>query len=217
MRPRTALLMAAVFTAIVATAALADDFNPAPWRDDPLSVAAEWEFISQVLYDMPPDQMNTVGDGINIFNTDCETHAHFEFVYWEPDPTAPGDGRIYTTDAPGLVRFFLCNWIDYYPLKYIWVQITCGGAGAPFVQDVLAPNPATNQWEYPLHGTLIEKWGSAGHLTESWFLPYNPDREYVDLLIPPYTWVDQVWIDTISTPVVNDEDKSWSGIKNLYR
>ena len=210
-------LLAVAFTATAATVALADDFNPAPWRGDPLTVAAEWEFVSQNLLDMPPDYMTTVGDGIHQFNASCFTHDHFEYLFWQPDPTDPADGRIYTTDQPGLMRFYLCNWIDFYPFKYIWVQITYGGEGVPFVQDVLCPNPATNEWTDPLYGVLIDRWGTPGFMTEHWFLTFNPDREYVNVVIPPFTWVDQVWIDTISTLVVADEDMSWSGIKSLYK
>ncbi len=217
MRRLTTLLLAALCTVAVSSAALADDFNPPPWRGGPLSVTAEWEFFSQVLYDMPPEYIATTGDGLHPFNAGCETHAHFEFCYWQPDPTDPNDGRIFTTEQPGLVRFFLCNWIDYYPFKFIWVQITSGGQGAPFVQDVLAPNPGTNEWTNPLHGTLINRWGVPGFMTESWYLPYNPDREYVDLFIPPYTWVDQILIDTISTLVVAEQDLSWGEIKSLYK
>ncbi|MDO9695244.1 MAG: hypothetical protein Q7W56_10955 [Candidatus Latescibacteria bacterium] len=217
MRLRTSLLVIAGFAAIAATAALADDFNPPPWRGGPLTVAAEWEFISSNLLDMPPDYMNTVGDGIHDFNTNCFTHAHFENCYWQPDPQNPNDGRIFTTQEPGRILFFLCNWIDYYPYKYIWVQLTYGGMGTPFVQEVIAPNPGTNEWLNPLYGQLIEKWGTLGYMTEYWYLAFNPDREYVNVILPPNTWIDQVWIDTISTLIIANEDMSWGGIKSLYK
>ncbi|MBK9304607.1 MAG: hypothetical protein IPM94_12165 [bacterium] len=217
MRLRTSLLVIAGFAAVAATAALADDFNPPPWRDGPLTVAAEWEFLTSNLLDMPPDYFNTVGDGIHDFNASCFTHAHFENCTWQPDPLNPNDGRIVTGPEPGRILFFLCNWIDYYPYKYIWVQLTYGGMGAPFVQEVIAPNPATNEWPDPLYGQLVERWGAPGFMTEHWYLPFNPDREFVNVILPPNTWIDQVWIDTISTLIIANEDMSWGGIKSLYR
>lgn len=217
MRLRTSLLVIAGFAAVAVTAALADDFNPPPWRGGPLTVAAEWEFLTSNLLDMPPDYMNTVGDGIHDFNTNCFTHAHFENCTWQPDPLDPNDGRIVTGPEPGRILFFLCNWIDYYPYKYIWVQLTYGGMGTPFVQEVIAPNPTTNEWPDPLYGQPIDIWGTPGFMTEHWYLPFNPDREYVNVIVPPFTWLDQVWIDTISTLIIADEDMSWGGIKSLYK
>jgi hypothetical protein len=217
MRLRNTLLATVAFATLAVAAAQADDFNPPPWRDGPLTVAAEWEFLSSNLLDMPPDYMNTVGDGIHAFNASCFTHAHFENCFWEPDPLDPNDGRIFTTEGPGRILFFLCNWIDFYPYKYVWVQLTYGGLGTPFVQEVLAPNPYTNEWTDPLYGHLIETGGTPGHLTEYWYLSFNPDREYVNVIIPPWTWLDQAWIDTISTFVISTEDMSWGGIKSLYK
>ncbi|MDO9170382.1 MAG: hypothetical protein Q7W29_00945 [bacterium] len=217
MRLRNTLLATVAFATLAVAAAQADDFNPPPWRDGPLTVAAEWEFIGQDLYDMPPDYLNTVGDGIHVFNPGCFTHAHFENCFWQPDPANPADGRVFTTDAPGRILFFLCNWIDYYPYKYIWVQITYGGMGTPFVQEVIAPNPGTNEWPNPLYGQHVESGGVPGFATEYWYLSFNPDREYVNVILPPNTWIDQVWIDTISTFVISAEDMSWGGIKSLYK
>lgn len=200
-----------------ATVALADDFAPAPWRDQPLTVAAEWDFLTSNVVDVPPDYLNYVGDAIHPYN-DCFEHTHFQNVYWQPDPNDPNDGRAYTTDVPGQLLFFLCNFIDDFEHKYIWVQITYGGAGVPFVYEVLAPNAATNEWENPVYGSLVERSFVSGHAVEFWQLPYNPDREFVNVEVPPFTWIDQVWIETISTngPIAT-EFSTWGDVKSLFR
>ncbi len=212
------ILVSAAFLVGIAVPAVADDFAPAPWRGDPLTYVAEWEFIYPDLTDLPPDYQNWVGDGIHEFNVNCYVHTHPQFVYWEEDPTEPGDGRAYTDSVPGHLDFFLCNWFDDYQYKYIWVQITYGGMGVPFIYEVVAPNEETNTWTDPVFGIFLEGGAQGGYSVEFWYIPYNPDREYVNMEIPPYTWVDQVWIDTISTPYpFATENSTWGGVKNLYR
>ncbi len=201
----------------LATTALADDFAPAPWRGQPLTVAAEWEFVTSNIIDVPPDYLNWVGDGIHPYN-DCFEHTHFQDVYWEPDPIDPNDGRAYTNAALGQLLFFLCNFIDDFAHKYIWVQITYGGAGEPFIYEVLAPNAQTNEWPGPVFGSLVERNLSAGRAVELWQLPYNPDREFVNIEVPPFTWIDQVWIETISTNgPISTELSTWGEVKSLFR
>jgi len=88
----------------------------------------------------------------------------------------------------------------------------------PFVYEVVAPNAQTNEWEFPVLGTLVERTFGNGHAVEFWHLPYNPDREFVNIQLPPFTWVDQVWIETISTngPIAT-EFSTWSEVKSLFR
>ena len=59
---------------------------------------------------------------------------------------------------------------------------------------------------------------SANHYVEVWRIEPNPWREYVQIYIPPWTWLDQIMIDTISTngPTAN-ESSTWGAIKSLYR
>jgi hypothetical protein len=53
---------------------------------------------------------------------------------------------------------------------------------------------------------------------EVWILLPNPDREHVYIDIPPFTYVDQVVIDTISTnDVISNEDTTWGEVKSLFR
>jgi hypothetical protein len=53
---------------------------------------------------------------------------------------------------------------------------------------------------------------------EFWHLPYNPDREYVNVELPPFTWIDQVWIETISTNgTIATEYSTWGEVKSLFR
>jgi hypothetical protein len=195
----------------------ADDFSPPTWRGEPLTVAAEWEFVNPNLTDLPPDHLVWVGDGIHQYN-DCYAHTHPQNVFWEADPSDPNDGRVHTDSLPGQLLFFLCNFIDDYQRKFIWVQLTYGGVGVPFVYEVLAPNPGTNQWTDPTYGTLLERTSLAGHASEMWEFPYNPDREYVKVELPPFTWLDQIWIDTISTNVpIGVAPSTWGDAKRLYK
>jgi hypothetical protein len=115
-----------VLVAAVTAPGWCDDLWPAPWRGEPLTYIAAWEFETDVMYDTPASYEDMVGDGIHDWS-DIWTHAHPYNLYWEVDPADPEDGRIYTTSVPGSVDFFLGNWLDDYPWKCVWVQITWGG------------------------------------------------------------------------------------------
>ena len=202
-------------------AALADDFLPPDWRGDPLTVLVAWDFD----WDFTDDPMNigadtlvTVGDGIHELN-DVFVHAHASAtVGWETDPDEPWDGRAYTGDAPGEIDFFLGNWFDEYEFKHIWVQLTFGGQGLVQVVDVVAPNPDTGGWTDPVHGALNEAFQvDPAHRIETWVLMPNPDREHIYVSLPPFSYLDQIVIDTISTnDPIAAEARSWSDVKNLF-
>lgn len=210
---------------IWASLAHADDFLPPDFRGDPLTVVAEWDMIRDFTidpyfyYNYDPDNEDAIGDGIHDLHNDF-THAHFtETVFWGGDPDQPGDGIAYTLENPGQIDFYLINWTDPYPFKHIWIQITYRGQGVPAVGSVIAPNPVTDNWTDPSIGRFeyaIEY--DFNHRVEYWTLMPNPNREHIYLDIPPYTTVDQVLIDTISTdsPVATEET-TWSDVKALYR
>ena len=81
------------------------------------------------------------------------------------------------------------------------MQITYGGQGVPQVYEVIAP-----PWGDEIYGTWVETIDyGPGQRIERWLLQPNPDREFVNIEIPPSTWIDEVIIDTISS---NDD---WPG------
>jgi hypothetical protein len=209
---------------LTASLTFADDFMPPGWRGDPLTVVAEWDFGSDFTpnpYDIIPDYVNSVGDGIHSLGT-AHTHAHTELteVTWQIDPTDPQDGVAMTGAVSGLIDFFLVNWDDDYMFKHLWIQITYGGQGVPVVSSVVGPNASTNTWTDPTYGQpngpVIDY--DMNHRVEVWILLPNPDREHVYIDIPPFTYVDQVVIDTISTnDVISNEDTTWGEVKSLFR
>jgi len=212
LRGALALTLALAFAGL----ALADDFLPPAFRGDPLTVMAEWDFVQDFMPDpmnVLPENLVTVGDGIHQFSGPG-THAHVsDTVFWEVDPNDPNDGRAFTLDLPGQIDFFVMNWIDEYEFKHIWVQITYGGQGRPTVSGVIAP-----PWDNPFNGIFqfaIEV--DPNHRVEYWLLIPNPVSEHIYLELPPFTWVDQVVIDTISTPEpVQTESRTWSDVKTLF-
>ncbi len=221
MKRSLSLILFAMLAIGFATTALADDFMPPEWRGDLLSVQAEWDFINDFMPDpmnIDPDNLVTVGDGIHDLGT-AYTHCHAsDEMLWEIDPDDPADGRAYTDDLPGQLDFFLANWIDDYQFKHIWVQITWGGQGMPIVSSVVGPNAETNDWTDPTYGALVEVHDPApGQHVEYWILEPNPDREHIYIDVPPFSWVDQVVIDTISTPDQSATERTtWSNVKALF-
>jgi hypothetical protein len=213
------LFLATVFCGPV----LAEDFMPPPWRDDPLTVVATWEFTLDFNPDpmtILPDVLVTVGDGIHEFHHDL-THAHAnEFVFWQQDPDDPDNGRAATQEDPGEMAFYLANWVDDYLYKHIWVQFHFGGQGVPFVAEVVGPNVMDDTWDQPVqYGQPLGSYEiDPNRRVEYWLLEPNPNREFVYVHIPSFTWLDQIVIDTISTnDVIRTESETWSGVKNLFR
>ncbi|MBU8870132.1 MAG: hypothetical protein KOO60_04565 [Gemmatimonadales bacterium] len=220
--------MATILTLVVAvsisTSALADDFMPPEFRGDYLTVMAEWDFLTDWgTGDIPADNLVTVGDGGDHLLGGAWTHTHdvFDNLNWVEDPSDPQDGVAMSGANGGQLGFYLVNWIDDYQFKHLWIQITYGGEGVPFVSSVVGPNPLTNSWPDPTYGIPGDVGPfevDADHRVEYWLLMPNPDREYVYIDIPPFTWVDQVVIDTISTmEPVGAEESSWDSLKALFR
>ncbi len=202
---------------------LADDFTPPDWRGDILTVQTEWAFNTDFTNDpdnVPPDLLITLGDGEHDLG-DAVTHAHLDTLGWQMDPDNPENGWVINLDdVAHIADFQIVNWVDDYEFKHIWIQITWGGQGpAPFVTQVIGPNPVDNNWTDPSQGIFTSGFDpDSNHHIEYWVLMPNPDREAIDILIPPDTWIDQVMIDTICTQgEVDIENSTWGDIKALFR
>lgn len=215
---RKMLGIALVVLGAGSVSALADDFMPPEFRGDELTVMAEWDFLQNFTiepydyYNYPPDQLVTVGDGIHELG-DAFTHAHFtETMFWR-------EGEAYTLDQWGQIDFYVVNWTDPYPYKHLWIQITFRGAGVPYVGSIIAPNPQTGSWTDPSEGSPQDRIEvNPNQRVEYWVLQPNPDREHIYLDVPPDTVVEQVLIDTISTPSpVSADETTLDGIKALFR
>jgi hypothetical protein len=211
---RLAVAIAFCAVLVLPASAFADDFAPAPWRGDPLSYIAEWDFEDSDLEDQVPSDTVLVGDGVHAWS-DLFTHMHPYGLSWEVDPNDPLDGRVFTEAKAGSIEFFLGNWVDDYDYKYIWVQIAWGGnVTEPSVYETYTWTDGPN-----IYGTLANKYrfyafgpGGAQYHVEEWVLPINPDREYANIYIPPGTWVDQIIIETVSRP----SPHSWYLPTNIY-
>ena len=211
------ILAGASILMLVAVSPLsADDFMPSPARGDPLSYLAIWEFDIDPGpgLDIPPDYVEFWGDGIHeLFDAVTHMHRDPERVFWDPA------GYLYTLGMPGELAFFLNNWVDDYPYKHIWVQVTYTTQNCPpCVSHVLGADSSL-QWPDPYMGyPMYRIEHDPMHFVEYWQIQRNPNMEYVYLNFPAYTTIDEVVIDTWSTvSEVGNEETTWSGVKSLYR
>jgi hypothetical protein len=215
MRRLISLLAVLASFVFLATPLLADDFLPPDFRGDPLSYKAVWEFDTDPgPGDIWPDAVTSVGDGIHeLFTAQTHTHRNTDLVFWDPQ------GYLYTTDLPGELAFFLNNWVDPYVYKHVWVQITYTAQGQPPCVSGLEGADESSQWSNPYIGCCVYSIEhDANHRVEYWRISPNPNMEYVYVLLPPFTTIDEVVIDTWSTDsVVDAESKSWGELKALYR
>ena len=194
--------------AVIATpfTASADDFAPPPWRGEPLSAVAEWEFLTppQNWFFIPPDAMSTTpGTGGELFNEGFATHAEVDLAsnwMWTP---ADGDGGI--TPATGVfvagIAFKMANWIDLEPIKYLRAQITWSGQIPPQIfaltgyeeaQPLPIPFPGSPA------GDPVTIDGN--HFYYDWIILPNPDWEVLEIDVHEGTVLDEIIIDTWSVP-----------------
>lgn len=198
-------LIAVAVSTLSLSSALADDLFPPPWRGDPLTTVAEWDFFSDtglgnsVLPDgvtVPP----VVGDGGNAQGTGDPLVTPIGDLVWDP---WDGDGA-WISNSGGELIFDIPNWIDLEPVKLISVQITMQPQGSnpprPEVTSVtgfdsvspVVTSQLIDIFETPpdINGIVLRQ--------EHWAMFPNPDYEQIVITLPPDTLVDQVVIDTIS-------------------
>jgi len=197
---------------LLAGVAGADDFlgpSGVPFRGTPLSVFAEWEFLSTYAgsTSIPPVSFNSIGGGGSEtlyagFVSDADISG--ESWAWDLD----GLGLISTGLNGANITFNVQNWVDNEPFKALVVQITyfdpSGAAPLPgfpaphvvSVEGMEGQNPVTG---FPF--SLIPPDHRGGiHVAEHWSMEPNPDFENIVVFVPNGIHLNEVVIDTVSTP-----------------
>jgi len=178
-----------------AAPAPADDWSPPPWRGQPLSVRAEWEFSGPPSnwYYILPEQFQSWGDGVHPLMSDWLTHAEVNSYpgwVWE---SGDGDGQVKSINGD-TIAFKVANFIDEMPMKLVQIQITwTGPGGQPSVIGVTG-----NEQGIPVPGTIVSQPNLGSHTVETWQIIPNPDWEMIVIHVPAGQALDQVVIDTIS-------------------
>jgi PEP-CTERM motif len=198
--------LCALIALAVGGQAVADDLFPAPWRGDPLSTVAEWEFLGP-LTPAPPDGTTPpiIGDGLGPGGIPTATMFGFitHFPSYDGDGAWLGSGP--TPGSLGFIELLIPNWIDQEPVKLIQIQMTIQPQGGnplrPFVQSILASDPAgiDDVTRLNISEILIDPLNNIFHRTETWRIRPNPDWERILIAVPSDTYVDQIVVDTIST------------------
>ena len=184
----------------------ADDFNPPVWRGDPLTVEAEWDFWGPVTTGISPDGIyNTVGGSGGETLSTYWTHIDGTGP-WVADPDGSGPKGAGWAFSGFVIH--LANWIDIEPYKDIRLQLTgymSNGGEVTFFAD---PQPDITSSSPPLDAWMMTDSGSsyddAQDITRAWYdfrLWPNPDKEDIWFnVVPAGVIIDQVYVDTISTP-----------------
>lgn len=184
-----------IVVSLLSTSALADDFAPPPWvRGDPLTTATEWEFLSDA-------NSHTLADGNTVPLVQGGYGPPTVSISGAPgnEPTwsiGDGDGQ-WTASANGPMNMYfeIGNWLDLEPVKYLRIQVTYNGS-APSVSSI----SALHQSEF----VTVTPTGTTSFSTTQILFEYemnpNPFFEVFTLETPAGASIDQVVIDTISTP-----------------
>lgn len=183
--------------------AAAEDLNPPPWRGDPLTTAAEWEFLTNTTSLNPDGNDVTLVTGDGLLGTD-PVATIIGNMTWDP---FDGDGAWISTGLPGefgYIELIIPNWIDDEPVKYLQIQMTVQpGGGTPFVDTIVPADSAepiagvflTNVIQVPILGP-----NGLEQRTEYWEIYPNPDSEVITIAVPTDSLVDEIVVDTLSVP-----------------
>jgi hypothetical protein len=125
-------IVIAALAAVLTTTVFADDLNPPAYRDDPLSVFAHYEQIPGTPF-LELTGYNTVDD------TDPDTTLY---------PMAPPNIIEPETNN---YEFYLPNFIDKLPIKYMRLQLTWEGSNLPPDVVGLAGSDGIN----PVFGNIV--------------------------------------------------------------
>jgi len=215
MRRSLLLATASVLVFILVSPLLADDFMPPDFRGDQLTCTAVWEFTGEVThYELWPDSVSCVGDGGFHSLFTALTHADYDTTTLFVNDA----GYVYTDTLPSVIQITMNNWVDDYQFKHVWIQITYAGQGQPDVTSVIGADDSS-QWGNPYPGEFMTRVDyDATHLAEYWRIQPNPNMDGIDILVPPFTRIDEIVVDTWSTDEpVRDEQRSWGDVKSLYR
>jgi hypothetical protein len=203
---RTAARAAIFFWLTTNGAVVADDLFPAPWRGQPRTTLAEWDFVTAANPTPPDGTLTTVvGDSGGVPMAEMESDLVWDPVFNGSWHTRP--------EPPPLINTFVYleipNWIDQEPLKLIQIQITAqprftgpGIIEMPFVVDVGGISGGTGAGHTSQRINFseleIDPVDGIWHRTETWQIRPNPDQEVITLDIPQDSLLTQIVVDTIS-------------------
>ncbi len=174
---------------LMVTAAVADDYNPPPWRGEPGTTYARWEFFEPFNPTPPPDEFeNPFGPPALLVNPFGDG--------WLPDY----QGRPGVWTLSGEIWVDIYNYPEPNPDKFIWIQLTWApmwNEPNPFprVEETFTPGGPYPGEEIDRQFAGPEDWQYSTFLIE---LHPNPDFETVHIWGDIY--VDELVIDTICVP-----------------
>lgn len=178
------LLVVAAVVVFSWNVSLADDLNPPSYRGGPLSVFAEWQQIPGAV----PLQL-----------------TGYDWV----DDTDP-DTTLYPMDPPDIIdlednnyEFYLPNWIDKLPVKYMRLQLTWIGSDVPpDIIGLTGTDGADVVFGNIVNTSPIDVLDPATGLFYQYYdieFKPNPDQERWLVHVPDTALLTQAVVDTIST------------------
>lgn len=211
-------LVASLGAAMIAPTALADDFAPPPYRGQPASMVAKWEFATAPTnpYFISPDVFVLTVDPGNVPD-EVPPHAEITSANWSWGP-GDGNGEIYSYGGPGTVlpiAFKMPNWLPPHSMQEMRVQVTYSWPlGVPpgiFVNV----ESVERLWDKPPGGGTLISWPAAmvggaspdnRHFYQDWI--QVPAWHFTNLVIvlPWGVGLDEVVIDTHAIHAVHPND-----------
>ncbi|MBY0588926.1 hypothetical protein K2X85_17270 [bacterium] len=181
------------------TSVSAFDLFPAPFRGEPGTVYGFWDFTTPANPALP-EAWNIVPLGnYPVFQIPMGVEISSNMVYLNDGNI---NGWISTPGAFNILNFVIPNFVDFEPVKKLWIQVGYYNFNPnevfPFVAAIEANDNEAGFVLGELTGSFTVP--SIGYRLETWEIRPNPDFELVQFIVPPWVLVDKVTIDTISVP-----------------
>jgi hypothetical protein len=164
------------------TLSLADDLTPPPYRGDPLSVHAHWNFV-------PGSTILNLTSWSSVDDSDPTTTLYPNFT-----------PNLQIIPNNGFYQFQIPNWIDNLPVKYLRLQLAWGGTTqSPLTissQGLDGVNPVVAAITFASTPQILTS--GVYQYFDLEFQP-NPDFERVNVQLPANNYLTQAVIDTVST------------------
>ena len=186
---RSLVFCAVVGAILLLNSAFADDYNPAPWRDQPGTIYQQWVF----------DTGDNVAVAPDVFSSNPVIAAGtFDIPDNFPDttwlPTHLGRNGVWRLESPDNITLGIPNFFDDKPLKEIWMQVTFAAA------DGTPPVVVTNPGWTDLTTSDLQPTGDFWNVTYHITIHPNPDFETIVIQPTDCTlYIDQIVLDTICT------------------
>ena len=183
----TLVMTAVALTCLVASPVKAHDWNPAPWRGEPLGAFFHW--------------FQMEGEMVLEWTTFDDDNPD-TYLYEQVTPSLTTEDFLIDPALPAQrTTLTLPNFVDEEPYKFLRIQLTWDGLEAPFIENITGFENGDEYTGEHVFSSPISPFTQpdGGYQYHDWVIEPNPDWETISIVHGMDTHLTQIAVDTIST------------------